>query len=97
MAQLTAAQRQVLTLLREALSQRDDQTPCIELERYQFALRSLIYACPRTPDGYCTADAYYVLVEAMHLIYHRKDTTPAPWLSLVEEATYDAFRRLQKL
>ena len=97
MATPTAAQRQVLTLLRELLSQRGDQTPCIELERYQFALRSLIYACPRTREGYCTANAYDVLVEAMHLIYHRKDTANAPWISLVEEATYDAFLRLQKL
>lgn len=97
MSQPSAAQQQVLTLLRELLSQRGNQTPCIELERYQFALRSLIYACPRTKEGYCTANAYYVLVEAMHLIYHRKETAPDLWLCQVEEVTYDAFLRLQKL
>lgn len=97
MNQPTAAQRQVLALLRELLSQRDDQTPFVALERYQFALRSLVYASPRVAGEYQTAHAYYVLVEAMHLIYHRMETADAPWLSQVEEVTYDAFQRLQKL
>lgn len=97
MMQPTAAQRQVLTLLREVLSQPGNETPHVPLQRYQFALRSLVYACPRTTDGYCTADAYYVLVEALHMICHRTTTAPAPWLSQVEEATYDAFQRLQRL
>lgn len=97
MQQINADQRLVLTLLRELLSQRCDSTPSIELQRYDFALRSLIYASPRCQGGHRTDEAYYVLVEAMHLIFHKKQTENAPWLDQVEESTYDAFRRLQTL
>ena len=97
MAQINAAQQQVLALLGEVLSQRGNETPHIQLQRYQFALRSLIYACPRHQGVYLTDQAYYVLVEAMHAIYHRKDSAAEPWLSQVEDVTYDAFLRLQKL
>lgn len=97
MKQATPAQKQVLTLLEEALSQRGSETPQIQLQRYQFALRSLIYACPCTPEGYQTADAYYVLVEAMHQIYQRRESAPEPWIARLADVTYDAFLRLQKL
>ncbi len=97
MQQINADQRLVLTLLRELLSQRCGQTPAIQLQRYEFALRSLVYASPRCEGGYCTDNAYYVLVEAMHLIFHKKLTDNSPWLDQVEESTYDAFLRLQKL
>lgn len=97
MSQTTPAQRQVLTLLQELLSQLGDETPQIQLQRYQFALRSLIYACPRTAEGHDTADAYYVLVEALHQIYHHRENSSTPWIAQVADATYDAFLRLQKL
>ncbi|MBE5801735.1 MAG: hypothetical protein E7319_05540 [Clostridiales bacterium] len=97
MQQTTADQQLVLTLLRELLSQRCEHTPQIELQRYAFALRSLIYACPRQNRSHFKDDAYYVLVEAMHQIYCKKETDPSPWICLVEETTYDAFRRLQTL
>ncbi len=90
-----ADQRQVLTLLRELLSQRCEQTPQVPLQRYQYALRTFIYACPRQQAVYCKNCAYDVLLEAMHLIYHKKETEPTPWVHQVEEATYEAFQRLQ--
>ena len=97
MNQTTPAQRQVLSLLQEVLSQMGSETPHVSLQRYQFALRNLIYACPHAPDGYRTGDAYYVLVEALHQIYHRRETNPEPWIAQVADVTYDAFLRLQKL
>ena len=97
MQQRDAEQKLVLQLLTELLSQRCSETPQIHLQRYEFALRSLVYNCPRKDGVYQTDRAYYVLVEAMHLIYYRKETTPDPWLCQVEEVTYDAFLRLQKL
>lgn len=92
-----AEQKLVLQLLTELLSQRCSVTPQIHLQRYEFALRSLIYNSPRQGGVYQTARAYQVLVEAMHLIYHKKESDAAPWVHLVEETTYDAFRRLEKL
>ncbi len=97
MMQTDAQQQLVLSLLRDVLSQRGDKMPHVQLQRYQFALRRLVYDCPRTQDGYQTSYAYYVLVQAMHAIYRQKESDAAPWLALVEEATYDAFLRLQKL
>lgn len=90
-------QKLVLQLLAELLSQRCSETPQIHLQRYEFALRSLIYNCPRKDGAYQTARAYHVLVEAMHLIYHKKESDAAPWVHLAEETTYDAFRRLERL
>lgn len=97
MHQTTPAQRQVLSLLQELLSQLGDETPQIQLQRYQFALRTLIYACPHNAASYQTEDAYYVLVEALHQIYHRRESSPDPWVAQVADVTYDAFLRLQKL
>lgn len=97
MSQTTPAQRQVLNLLQELLSQLGEETPQIQLQRYQFALRSLIYASPHTSAGYQFNEAYYVLVEALHQIYHRRESTPDPWVAQVADVTYDAFLRLQKL
>lgn len=97
MQRINADQRLVLTLLEELLAQRSTETPQIPLQRYAFALRTFIYSCPRKA-GHCQCgDAYYVLVEAMHLIYRKTAAEPLPWLKLVEETTYDAFRRLQTL
>lgn len=89
--------RLTLTLLKELLSQQDETAPCVALDRYQFALRSLVYACPRQAEGYCKDVAYDTLVEAMHQIYCQKETTRTPWIAQVEEITYDAFLRLRQL
>lgn len=97
MMQTDAQQRLVLSLLRDVLSQRGEQVPHVLLQRYQFALRRLVYDCPRTPDGYQTSYAYAVLMQAMHAIYRQKESDSAPWVGMVEEATYDAFLRLEKL
>lgn len=97
MQQRDAEQKLVLQLLTELLSQRCSETPQIHLQRYEFALRSLVYNCPRKDGVYQTDRAYYVLVEAMHLIYHKKECDAAPWVQLAEETTYDAFHRLVKL
>lgn len=97
MPPLTGEQRQVLALLKELLAQRCPETPHIHLQRYAFALRSLVYASPRTPTGYDTTGACMVLVEAMHLIYHKKEADAAPWVQQVEECTYDAYTRLRRI
>ncbi len=97
MQQYTAEQQLVLTLLRELLAQRCPETPQIPLQRYGFALRSLIYASPRTAEGHDTTAACHVLVEAMHQICQKNESDPLPWMKQVEETTYDAFLRLQRL
>lgn len=97
MQQLSAGQRLVLTLLRELLAQRCRETPQIQLQRYGFALRSLVYASPRSQNGHDTSEACYVLVEALHQICRKNESDPLPWVKQVEEITYDAFLRLQKL
>lgn len=97
MQRTNAEEQLVLTLLKELLSQRCQETPQIPLQRYAFALRSFVYACPREKGQLQYRGACLVLVEAMHLIYLKNETDPLPWVKLAEETTYDAFQRLQTL
>lgn len=97
MQQYTAEQKLVLTLLRELLAQRGTETPQIPLQRYGFALRSLVYASPCSQKGRDTSCACHVIVEALHLICRKSESDPLPWVKQVEDTTYDAFLRLQRL
>ena len=93
----TAEQNLVLSLLRELLSQRCTETPQILLQRYGFALRSLVYTSPRSPQGSDTGAACHVIVEALHQICRKSESDPLPWVQQAEDVTYDAFLRLKKL